>query len=117
MVDEGLPKEIAQVLRVLGVDATSVHEENARGMADVDMLRRLATEGTCLLTRNPAMWTVPHERAVLNELRVVFVVYPDKGDVLELVTKTVQNLKAMRAKEGMGPRRFMIRRQGLVEER
>lgn len=118
IVDEGLPREVAAVLRILGDDAVSVQETPARGCSDVEMLQHLAREGSVLFTRNSAMWTVPHERAALRRLEVVMVVFPPEGDVLELVRLAVTHLAELRRLSATaGSRRFDLRRRGLTEVR
>jgi predicted nuclease of predicted toxin-antitoxin system len=52
LLDEDLPPLAADVARGLGLDATSVHKVDRRGIGDRDQLRFAAAEGYIFLTRN-----------------------------------------------------------------
>lgn len=52
LLDEDLPPVVAEVLRGLGYDASSVHEIGRRGLTDEEQLVFAASEGRVLVTRN-----------------------------------------------------------------
>lgn len=51
-LDEDIAPDVAVILRPLGVDAKSVHEEGRQGMSDREQLAHAAAEDRCLVTRN-----------------------------------------------------------------
>lgn len=51
-LDEDLSPKVAEILRKRGLDAVSVYEAGAAGLADAEQLDRAAREGRCLVTRN-----------------------------------------------------------------
>lgn len=51
-LDEDLSQTIAELVRVHGIDAHSVHEVGTEGGSDAEQLGRAAQEGRCMVTRN-----------------------------------------------------------------
>ncbi len=52
LLDEDLPPLVAEVARGLGLDASSVHELDRRGLPDDEQLRRAARDPRVFVTRN-----------------------------------------------------------------
>jgi predicted nuclease of predicted toxin-antitoxin system len=53
-LDEDLSPTIAALSRSRGLDIVSVHERGERGLPDIEVLRRAASEGRCVVSRNYA---------------------------------------------------------------
>lgn len=87
-IDENLPVEVAELLRQIGHDATTVHEQHLAGQSDPDVASVCQQEGNVLVTLDMDFADIrvypPDQFPGLIVLRLKA---QDKPYVLEIVTR------------------------------
>jgi uncharacterized protein with PIN domain len=71
--DNTFPPQIAEILRILGVDACHLQDKFPANTDDVDWLPEIGTNGWVVVTGDRGISKKPAERKVLEEANVVSV--------------------------------------------
>jgi len=89
-VDENLPREVAQVLRLAGHDAVTVHEERLLGAPDPAIARRASEERRGIITLNLHFADIRRYPPEEYDSIIVFrAKVPDKPTVLAMLRRII----------------------------
>ncbi len=105
--DEDVHKAFAKEIRRHGYDATSVDEENQRGVSDEKQLEYAISQGRTFLTHNQKHFEPMHEKWMKEGREHAGIILSPRLEIGELLRRTLRLLDQVTADEMHNSLRYL----------